>query len=53
MNEKDRSTVIDKWSDELKAYKVTKIVTGGARRQDSIYNGLSHLDPDTRLSPGT
>ena len=47
VNEKDRSTVIEKWSDELVKYKVTKIVTGGERRQDSIYNGLSHLDPDT------
>ena len=49
VNEKDRSTVIEKWSDELKAYKVTKIVTGGDRRQDSISNGLSHLDPDTEI----
>ncbi len=49
VNEKDRSTVIEKWPDELKAYKVTKIVTGGERRQDSIYNGLSHLDPDTSI----
>ena len=49
VNEKDRSTVIEKWTDELKAYKVTKIVTGGERRQDSIYNGLSHLDPDTEV----
>ena len=49
VNQRDRSTVIEKWSDELKAYKVTKIVTGGERRQDSIYNGLSHLDPDTSI----
>ncbi len=49
MNEKDRSTVIEKWSDELKAYKVTKIITGGERRQDSIYNGLAHLDHDTKI----
>ncbi len=49
VNEKDRSTVIEKWSDELVAYKVTQIVTGGERRQDSIYNSLSHLDPDTNI----
>ena len=49
VNEKDRSTVIEKWSDELKAYKVTKIVTGGERRQDSIYNALAHLDSDTNI----
>ncbi len=49
VNEKDRTTVIEKWSDELKAYKVTKIITGGERRQDSIYNGLAHLDHDTKI----
>ena len=49
VNEKDRSTVIEKWSDELKAYKVTKIVTGGERRQDSIYNALAHLDSHTNI----
>jgi 2-C-methyl-D-erythritol 4-phosphate cytidylyltransferase len=49
VNEKDRPTVIEKWSDELKAYKVTKIITGGERRQDSIYNGLAHLDHDTKI----
>ncbi len=49
VNERDRSTVIEKWSDELKAYKVTKIVTGGERRQDSISNGLAHLDSDTEI----
>jgi 2-C-methyl-D-erythritol 4-phosphate cytidylyltransferase len=49
VNEKDRQTVIEKWSDELKAYKVTKIITGGERRQDSIYNGLAHLDHDTKI----
>ncbi len=49
VNEKDRSTVIEKWLDELKVYKVTKIIAGGKRRQDSICNGLSHLDPDTNF----
>ena len=49
VNQRDRSTVVEKWPDELKAYKVTKVVTGGERRQDSIYNGLSHLDPDTKI----
>lgn len=49
VNERDRSTVIEKWAEELKSYKVTKIVTGGERRQDSIYNGLSRLDPDTKI----
>lgn len=49
VNENDRSTVLDKWSDELKSYKVTKIITGGERRQDSIYNGISHVDPVTEI----
>ncbi len=49
VNPKDLNTVKEKWSDELKAYKVTKIIAGGERRQDSIYNGLSRLDPDTKI----
>lgn len=49
VNKKDLSTVIEKWSNELKAYKVTKIIAGGKRRQDSVYKGLSQLDSDTRI----
>ncbi len=49
VNRKDLNTVKEKWSDELKAYKVTKVIAGGERRQDSIYNGLSQLDPDTKI----
>jgi 2-C-methyl-D-erythritol 4-phosphate cytidylyltransferase len=49
VNERDLSTVIEKWLDGLKVYKVTKIITGGERRQDSICNGLSHLDPNTNI----
>ena len=49
VNQKDLNTVKEKWSDELKAYKVTKVIAGGERRQDSIYNGLSRLDPDTKI----
>ncbi len=49
VNQKDLNTVKEKWSDELKAYKVTKVIAGGERRQDSIYNGLSQLDPDTKI----
>ncbi|MHC4268802.1 MAG: 2-C-methyl-D-erythritol 4-phosphate cytidylyltransferase [Planctomycetota bacterium] len=49
VNQKDLNIVKEKWSDELKAYKVTKVIAGGERRQDSIYNGLSRLDPDTKI----
>ena len=49
VNRKDLDTVKDKWADELKAYKVTKVIPGGKRRQDSIYNGLSQIDPDIKI----
>ena len=49
VNRKDLNTVKEKWPDELKAYKVSKVIAGGERRQDSIYNGLSQLDPDTKI----
>lgn len=49
VNKEDLSTVIEKWSNELKAYKVTKIIAGGERRQDSVYQGLSRLDSDTKI----
>ncbi|MCP4265005.1 MAG: 2-C-methyl-D-erythritol 4-phosphate cytidylyltransferase [Candidatus Brocadiaceae bacterium] len=49
VNQKDLNTVKEKWTDELKMYKVTKVIAGGERRQDSIFNGLSLLDPDTNI----
>ena len=49
VNKEDLSTVIEKWSNELKACKVTKIIAGGERRQDSVCQGLSQLDSDTRI----
>ncbi len=49
VNQKDLNTVKEKWSDDLEAYKVTKVIAGGKRRQDSIYNGLSQLDPGTKI----
>ncbi len=49
VNQKDLNTVKEKWTDELKKYKVTKVIAGGKRRQDSIYNGLSLLNPDTKI----
>lgn len=49
VNKGDLSTVIEKWSDDLKTYNVTKIIAGGERRQDSVYNGLSQLDPNTKI----
>ncbi len=49
VNQKDLNTVKEKWTDELKKYKVAKVIAGGERRQDSISNGLSLLDPDTNI----
>lgn len=49
VNEKDRSTVVEKWMDDLKAFKVAKVIIGGERRQDSIFNGLSQLDSGTEI----
>ncbi|MFQ5964882.1 MAG: 2-C-methyl-D-erythritol 4-phosphate cytidylyltransferase [Candidatus Scalinduaceae bacterium] len=49
VNKEDLSTVVGKWSDELKTYKVVTIIAGGKRRQDSVYNGLCHLNSDTKI----
>ncbi|MFQ5712790.1 MAG: 2-C-methyl-D-erythritol 4-phosphate cytidylyltransferase [Candidatus Scalinduaceae bacterium] len=49
VNKEDLSTVIEKWADKLKNYKVTNIISGGEKRQDSVCNGLSQLDPDTKI----
>jgi 2-C-methyl-D-erythritol 4-phosphate cytidylyltransferase len=49
VNKEDLSAVIEKWSDELKTYKVTNIISGGEKRQDSVCKGLSQLDPDTKI----
>jgi 2-C-methyl-D-erythritol 4-phosphate cytidylyltransferase len=49
VNKDDLSTVIKKWSDKLKFYKVAAIINGGKRRQDSVFNGLRHLNPDTKI----
>lgn len=39
----------DQWQDTLDAHKVTKIVPGGKRRQDSVYNGLCKTGIDAEL----
>ena len=49
VNKEDVSSVIEKWSDTLKSYKVSKIVPGGRRRQDSVYKGLCQIHPDTEI----
>jgi len=49
VNKKDLTSVVKKWSEKLKGYKVTKIISGGRRRQDSVYNGLCNLTSDTNI----
>ncbi len=49
INKEDLSTVAEKWSVKLKTYKVAKIIAGGKRRQDSVYNGICQLSSDTEI----
>ncbi|MCP5007296.1 MAG: 2-C-methyl-D-erythritol 4-phosphate cytidylyltransferase [Planctomycetes bacterium] len=49
VNKDDVSSVTEKWSDELRNYKVSKIIPGGKRRQDSVYEGLLQLNDDTEI----
>lgn len=37
------------WQDALDSCKVKKIVTGGKRRQDSVYNGLCQIEANTDM----
>lgn len=39
----------EQWKDALAACKVKKIVPGGKRRQDSVYNGLCQTDADAGI----
>lgn len=39
----------DQWQDTLDAHKVKKIVPGGKRRQDSVYNGLCQTGTDVEI----
>ena len=42
-------TLREQWQDTLAAHKVKKIVPGGKRRQDSVYQGLCNVDPDMEI----
>lgn len=46
VNALDLQMVNDKWDKDLKEYGVTSIVSGGKRRQDSVFNGLKCVDPE-------
>ncbi len=44
VNPDDHSLVVNEWYDRLNEQKETKIIPGGKRRQDSVYNGLLQSD---------
>lgn len=44
VNPDDHSALVNEWNDRLNAKKKTKIIPGGKRRQDSVYNGLLQCD---------
>lgn len=47
--ESDIKTLREQWQTELDNCGVKKIVPGGKRRQDSVYHGLCHTEPDTGI----
>ncbi|MDR4505645.1 MAG: 2-C-methyl-D-erythritol 4-phosphate cytidylyltransferase [Candidatus Scalindua sp.] len=49
VNKDDISSVTEKWSNKLKNYNVSKIIPGGKRRQDSVYEGLLQMNADTEI----
>jgi 2-C-methyl-D-erythritol 4-phosphate cytidylyltransferase len=49
VNRDDVSSVTEKWSNKLKNYKVSKIIPGGERRQDSVYQGILQINADTEI----
>lgn len=44
VNPDDHAAVVNEWNERLNKLKKTKIVPGGKRRQDSVYNGLLQSD---------
>ena len=49
VGEDEAKSLREQWQITLEAGKVKKIVTGGKRRQDSVYNGLCQTDPDAEI----
>ncbi len=49
LHEDDIAWVTRRWGDRLRALGVTAIVAGGARRQDSVENGLAALPSAVRV----
>lgn len=39
----------EQWQTVLDSHKVKKVIAGGKRRQDSVYNGLCQIETDTEI----
>jgi len=49
VGEAEIQSLREQWQDVLDAFKVKKIVAGGKRRQDSVYNGLCQTGTDVEI----
>jgi 2-C-methyl-D-erythritol 4-phosphate cytidylyltransferase len=49
VGETEIKSIREQWQDILDASKVKKIVAGGKRRQDSVYNGLCETGTDAEI----
>ena len=49
VNPDDHMEVLKEWNDRLNEQKETKIIPGGKRRQDSVYNGLLQSDANCNI----
>ncbi len=50
VNEADLHMVKEKWGADLEKLKVTDIIAGGRRRQDSVCNGLECVDKSNEIT---
>jgi 2-C-methyl-D-erythritol 4-phosphate cytidylyltransferase len=49
VGESEIKSLRDTWQSTLDTYGIKKIVTGGKRRQDSVYNGLCQVSNDAEI----
>ncbi|MCF6156774.1 MAG: 2-C-methyl-D-erythritol 4-phosphate cytidylyltransferase [Candidatus Brocadia sp.] len=49
VGEAEMESLHEQWQDVLDTCKVKKIVVGGKRRQDSVYNGLCQTEADVEI----
>jgi len=45
----DEDYLHTKWQELLDTFQIKKIVIGGKRRQDSVFNGITHIEKDTEI----